>query len=348
MSLDIAGSFLQGLSEGMAPGLEARARHKYARDERIEIAAFTKAKNTATIDGSATLLADRFSPEKGEGWNAVKDSLIKYANHNPNLLTNIRKDIATGGGRYTFGDKGPPGSINIIGKLWRSTGLSQTEKKEKKTITDAVDAYGTINDWVISNPNKPLPDIYNLLIKKELQKEGIQEKPTGEQRRKARDAAMYKLNAYMSFFDKQNKFSLQRALTYKNTLSGAVEKQDASHDLLKTIGLGNSSGDRAEAAAGVYGTGDVSEPESSISNLWGLFGDDEPASLQDLNLDLGQQKDVNGMLSQIAGFKETSSGTLKISDRRRAVNRFLEIDSMAQLPDDRRQAIRELLEAAFD
>jgi len=129
---DAALGFLQGLSGPLELWAEQQARHKYAKNERVAAAAFTKAKNTATIDGSATLLADRFSgsEERGESWNALKNSLVKYANNNPNLLTNIRKDIAKGGGNYTFGDKGPPGSINIIGKLWRSTGLSQTEKKE--------------------------------------------------------------------------------------------------------------------------------------------------------------------------------------------------------------------------
>ena len=43
---DAALGFLQGLSEGMAPGLEARARHKYAGDERIAAAAFTKAQDS--------------------------------------------------------------------------------------------------------------------------------------------------------------------------------------------------------------------------------------------------------------------------------------------------------------
>ena len=341
------GSFLEGLSEGLAPWAEAQARHRYARDERVAAAAFIKAKNAKIIEGNAELLADRLSgsEEQGEPWKAVKRGLIRYSNHNPAFLTNIRKDIAKGA-RYTWADKGPPGSTNILDNLWRSGGLSEAEKKEKRTITDAVDAYGTINDWVIANPNKPLPDIYNLLIKTELQREGIQEKPTGEQRRKARDAAMYKITAYMSFFDKQNKFSLQRALTHKSALDGRIQKQDASYDLLKTIsGVGNSSGDKAEAAAGAYGTG---EQESSISNLWGLFGDDEPTSLQDLNLNQGQLSSVNNLLSEINQVKQTGM-TLKASDRRIFIDLFLSRgDFITQLPDDRREALRELLEAAFD
>ena len=345
MVSDAAAGFLEGLSGPLEIWAEQQSRHKYAKNERVNQAAFIRAKNAEEIDGSATLLADRFSPEKGEGWGAVKNSLIKYANNNPALLTNIRKDIASGGGRYTFGDKGPPGSIQVIpgSPLWRSTGLSQTAMTQKKTISDAGDAHDTIEEWSIANPDKPFPDIYELLIKKELQKENIQGKPEGKQRRKARDAAMHKLTAYMSFFDKQNKFSLQRALTYRNSFSGVLQKQDASYDLLKTVGM-FTSGDKAEAAAGVYGTGDISESESSMSNLWGLFGDDDkPTSLEDLNLNSGQQKDVNSMLSQIA-----SSATLNAEGRRMAINGFLEIDSMTQLPDDRRQAIRELLEAAFN
>jgi hypothetical protein len=338
------GSFLEGLSEGLAPWAEAQARHKYARDERVAAAAFVKAKNAKIIEGNAELLADRFSgsEEQGESWNAVKSGLIRYANHNPAFLTNIRKDIAKGA-RYTWADKGPPGSTNILDNLWRSGGLSEAEKKEKRTITDAVDAYGTINDWVIANPNKPLPDIYNLLIKTELQREGIQEKPTGEQRRKARDAAMYKITAYMSFFDKQNKFSLQRALTHKNSLDGRIQKQDASYDLLKTIsGVGSSSGDRAEAAAGAYGTG---EQESGWSNLWGLFDDDEPTSLQDLNLNQGQQASINSLVSQIKekgpGWKPTAASKKLIIDN------FLDQDNFNTLPDERREAIQELLQAAL-
>jgi len=343
MASDAALGFLQGLSGPLELWAEGQNRLKINRDSRAEIAAEKRAYNTVTIDNSATLLADRFSPEKGEAWNTVKAGLISYANHNPALLTNIRKDIAGGKGRYTFGDKGPTGSINIIGKLWRSTALSEAAKKEKKTTTDAVEAYETISDWVAANPDKPLPDIYNLLIKKELQKEDIQGEPTGDQRRKARNAAMYKITAYMSFFDKQNKFSLQRALIHKNALDGKIEKQDASLDLLETISFGNSSGDKAERAAGVYGTG---TQESSMSNLWGLLGDDEPTSLQDLNLDPGQQASVADMLSQIDGVKDSG---LSASVRREAVNAFLNSgDLMTQLPDDRRQAIRELLEAAFD
>ena len=237
MSLDIAGSFLQGLSEGMAPGLEARARHKYAGDERIAAAAFKKAKNLETIDGSATLLADRFSPEKGEGWNAVKDSLIKYANHNPALLTNIRKDIATGGGRYTFGDKGPPGSINIIGKLWRSTGLSQTERTLKRKWNNSAEAYKVLAKYSRENPKVNMGEAptLSILIQNELSKMDVQGEPTQEQNLKAIAAAMEKRADYQQFKTGNYKGLLEEGILIKDP-AGGVSRGIGGEDYSKLIG----------------------------------------------------------------------------------------------------------------
>ena len=344
MSLDIAESFLRGLSEGMAPGLEARARHKYAGDERIAAAAFKKAKNLETINGSATLLADRFSPEKGEGWNAVKDSLVKYANNNPALLTNIRKDIATGGGRYTFGDKGPPGSINIIGKLWRSTGLSQTEKTLKRKWNNSAEAHKVLAKYSRDNPkvNMGKAPTLSILVQNELSKMDVQGEPTQEQNLKAIAAAMEKRADYQQFKTGNFKELLEEGILIKDAAGGVV-RGIGGEDHSKLLGqLFTASPNSTQGKAA-----EVLASESGWSNLWGAFDDDddEPASLKDLNLNLGQQASISKLVSEIKakgpGWKPKAAGKKLIIDN------FLDQDNFNSLPDERREAIQELLQAAF-
>ena len=345
MSLDIAGSFLQGLSEGMAPGLEARARHNYAKNERIAAAAFVKAKNLEAIDGSANLLADRFSgsEERGESWNALKNSLVKYANNNPNLLANIRKDISTGGGRYTFGDKGPPGSINIIGKLWRSTGLSQTERTLKRKWNNSAEAYKVFAKYSRENPKVNMGEAptLSILIQNELSKMDVQGEPTQEQNLKAIAAAMEKRADYQQFKTGNYKGLLEEGILIKDP-AGGVSRGIGGEDYSKLIGqLFTASPNSTQGKAA-----EVLASESGWSNLWGVFDDDdEPASLKDLNLNLGQQASISKLVSEIKakgpGWKPKAAGKKLIIDN------FLDQDNFNSLPDERREAIQELLQAAF-
>ena len=346
---DEAVGFLEGFSKALEPWAAEQQKRKSANNRMVDQAAFTKSKNTVTIEGSANLLADRFSgsEERGESWNALKNSLIKYANNNPNLLTNIRKDISTGGGNYTFGDKGPPGSINIIGKLWRSTGLSQTERTLKRRFSEASDAWHTIRDWRELNPTiKKIPTL-KILREKELENMNIQGKATYEQTKLATEKAIRKQSYYNSILTDNSKALLATGQLGRGIMGEVVEGDPRNNVEALLSGMHSSSEGSALNAAMPQAAAEARE-ESSISNLWGLFGDDKPTSLQDLNLNQGQLSSVNNLLSEINQVKQTGK-TLKAADRRIFIDQFLSRgDLITQLPDDRREALRELLEAAFD
>ena len=101
----------------------------------------------------------------------------------------------------------------------------------------------------------------------------------------------------------------------------------------------------------------ISAKSPDISNLINQFTTtsgkqlDETVSvqsLQDLNLNSGQRNSVDSLISQIVELKETR-GSINLEGRRRIINGFLNAeDSMTPLTDDRRQAVRKLLEAAFN
>ena len=342
------GSFLEGLSEGLAPWAEAQARHRYARDERVAVAAFNKAKNAKIIEGNAELLADRLSgsEEQGESWNAVKSGLIRYANHNPAFLTNIRKDIAKGA-RYTWADKGPPGSTNILDNLWRSGGLSQTEKTLKRKFSEASDAWHTLREWRELNPTiKKIPTL-KILREKELENMNIRGKATYEQTKLATENAIRKQFYYNSMLTDNSKTMFATGRLGRGIMGETVEG-DPRNNLEEFLSGTYSSSEGSPLNAAIPQVAAEAREESSISNLWGLFDDDKPTSLQDLNLNQGQLSSVNNLLSEINQVKQTGM-TLKASDRRIFIDLFLSRgDFITQLPDDRREALRELLEAAFD
>tara|TARA_R110000744_G_scaffold84514_1_gene165349 strand:+ start:2440 stop:3486 length:1047 start_codon:yes stop_codon:yes gene_type:complete len=348
MASDAAVGFLQGIAGPLEAWAEGQNRLRINRDARAEIAADKRASNSRDIAGSASLLADKLSgsEEQGEAWTTIKNNLTKYANHNPSLLTNIRKDIAKGSGRYTFGDSGPKGSINIIGKLWRSPPPSQAETTLERKYAGAAEVYNVLEEYSKANPKVSMAEAptLSILTQYELGKMGVQEKPTTAERRKAIKNAMRKRSYYQEWRSGNFKDLKQAGVIITDPFGNQAmgEPNPIIANLLA------QSGNPAPGPSGEQ-TAEVLESESSMSNLWGLLGDDTPPlqSLQDLNLDPGQVTSVNSMLSQIADYRG-ASGNIKVADRRRAIERFLSGDSMTQLPDDRRQAVQKLLEAAFN
>jgi len=339
---DIGESFLEGLNEGLKPWAEQQARHKYAKNERLAIAAFNKAKNAKIIEGSASLLADRFAgtEEQGESWNAVKNSLIKYANNNPNLLTNIRKDIAKGGGRYTFGDKAPEGSINIIGKLYRSAGLSQTEKTLRRRHSDASDAWHVIHEWTQRNPKGKKPPELSIMRQHELSKMNIEGRPTSSQIKKATSNAMRKLSSYKLYLTDNHKALLAEG-TLSKDLAGNTIRGMGGTEIYDILRGGGSEGTALNAAIPMEAA--EARDRSNFSTLWGLIGSDDAApSLTDLTLTKDQESSVSSMLQQIREL--TTSPSLR--QRRQAIDAYLN-QELNTLPNDRREEVRKLLEAAF-
>ena len=350
MALDfnMAGSFLQGLSEGMAPGLEARARHKYAGDERIAVAAFTKAQDNIKSAKDIAILSEAYAPDNKESFS---NALTKWAGGKSALTKLLRQDQLNGG-KLVFSDTPVKGGYHLFGPAWRIAPPSDALRSAERLKLDAATGIAMANS--MKKQGKPIETIEDWLrfsIEEHVRITGETIPEDELELRKFETKHLAKLLPVFHGWIKggltENEKALIKTGSLQRDMLGNYIKGDEGEkkELLNTL-----MPSQASNAASQLRSVQKEQTGSSMFNLsnisFGLFGDDEPTPLQDLNLNQGQQDSISRLVSEIKAKGPT--WIPNAAGKKLIIDNFLDQDNFNALPDERREAIQELLQAVFN
>ena len=331
------GSFLEGLNEGLAPWAEAQARHRYARDERVAAAAFIKAQDKIKSAEDIAILAESYAPDNKEEFS---NALTKWAGGKSALTKLLRQDQLNGG-KLVFSDTPVKGGYNLFGPAWRMAPPTDALRNSQKLILDTATGISFANRMIKEGKN---PHTINDWLKFSLEQSGESIPENAGELELLHTKHLSKLlplfQGYVKGGLKENETSLIKSGALDRDLLGNyIQASPQKQKEMLSILMPNLE----KNAASILRTANKEQTGSSISNLWGLFDDDEPTSRESLALSGSEQKAVSYLLAQIKG-KRFSAG-----NSRTIVRGFIDATpSLSGLPTDRKEDIQKLLETLLN
>ena len=356
-------SFLDGLVEGMQPGLDKRRRHQYNRDERAYLAAEKRAYEGKIIDDLSTNMANIFADDV-ESREAVKKTLVNYAGHDSRRLDLLSKEYVKGA-KFHFSDAPAKGDIKLGSNFFMSPGLTAEEKKIRDEVNRSSKTFGLITKHKHKYPNQQVP-IALLLYADALEGQGLNlntDKPTAKQEQKALTEVTQNITAYAKFRNKTSSFLKHNGLLYTNPITNIMERkgvnpleipkdarlpfQTLDEDTTNLTILGDR-GQRVALAKLAKESQQANNPYRPGNPLpigsQDRSGVDIQQLVKDSNLSSSQYEALQRLVNQIRTKETTQGNRYSHSNRRKIINDLF----FSKVPHARKDDVEKLVEALFN